>query len=197
MTRLYEQYKSTFAKKLQERFNYDNPMEIPKLVKVVVNMGIGREATANAKAVEAAAQDMLRITGQKPVIRKAKKAIANFKLREGLPIGVSVTLRKTYMYEFVDRLFNIALPRVRDFRGISRTAFDGRGNYSLGLPEQIIFPEIDLEKSTVRGMNITFVTTAKTDEEAFALLEVMGMPFRKKTESRQGEVSVEVAQASA
>ena len=182
MSRLQELYKSTLAANLRDKFGYTNPMQTPKLQKVVINMGVGREVTANPKAIEAAAQDLLKITGQKPVIRKAKKAIANFKLREGLPIGVSVTLRNKQMYEFVDRLINIALPRVRDFRGVSRTAFDGRGNYSLGLPEQIIFPEIDLEKSTVRGLNVTFVTSAKTDEEAFVLLQIMGMPYRKKAE---------------
>ena len=146
-------------------------------------MGVG-EAVQNAKLIDAAAADMARIAGQKPVIRRARKSIANFKLREGLPIGVSVTLRGAQMYEFVDRLVSVALPRVRDFRGIPRNAFDGRGNYSLGLNEQIIFPEIDIEKSTVRGLSITFVTTANTNKEGEALLEYLGMPFRKRTEAQ-------------
>lgn len=181
MVRLGEYYQKEVTKKLRERFGYDNQMEVPRIQKVVINIGLG-EATQNPKVVEAAVQDLLRITGQRPVIRRAKKAIANFKLREGLPIGVSVTLRKDRMYEFVDRLISIALPRVRDFRGISRTAFDGRGNYTLGLMEQIIFPEIDIEKSTVRGMNVTVVTSAKTNKEAEVLLELLGFPFRKKVE---------------
>jgi large subunit ribosomal protein L5 len=183
MSRLRETYRTQVAKKLNEQFSYKNTFEVPRLEKVVINMGVGREATTNPKAVEAAVQDLLRITGQRPVIRRARKAIANFKLREGLPIGVSVTLRRDQMWEFVDRLINIALPRVRDFRGTSRTAFDRRGNYTLGLAEQIIFPEIDLEKSTIRGMNVTFVTTAKTDKEAEALLQHLGFPFRKKHDS--------------
>ena len=147
-------------------------------------MGVGREVTANPKAIEAAVKDLMQITGQRPVIRRARKAIANFKLREGLPIGVTVTLRRDMMWEFADRLINIALPRVRDFRGVSRTAFDGRGNYTLGLAEQIIFPEIDIEKSTIRGLNVTFVTSAKNDEEAAALLTHMHFPFRKLTEAQ-------------
>jgi len=182
MVRLGEYYQKEVSPKLRERFGYKNQMEIPRIQKVVINIGLG-EATQNPKVVEAALQDLLRITGQRPVIRRARKAIANFKLREGLPIGVSVTLRRDRMYEFVDRLITIALPRVRDFRGISRTAFDGRGNYSLGLVEQIIFPEIDIEKSTVRGMNVTVVTSAKTNKEAETLLELLGFPFRKKVEA--------------
>ena len=185
MVRLGEYYQKEVTKKLRERFGYANQMEIPRIQKVVINIGLG-EATQNPKVVEAAVQDLLRITGQRPVIRRSKKAIANFKLREGLPIGVSVTLRKDRMYEFVDRLISIALPRVRDFRGISRTAFDGRGNYTLGLVEQIIFPEIDIEKSTVRGMNVTVVTSARTNKEAEALLELLGFPFRKKVEVNTG-----------
>jgi len=183
MSRLREYYGKEVVKKLKDRFGYTNPMGVPRVEKVVINIGLG-EATQNPKVVEAAVQDLLQITGQKPVIRRAKKAIANFKLREGLPIGVSVTLRRKHMYEFLDRLISIALPRVRDFRGISRTAFDGRGNYTLGLAEQIIFPEIDMEKSAVRGMNVTVVTSAKTDKEAEALLEMLGFPFRKKSDAQ-------------
>ncbi len=179
MARLKETYKTVVAKKLQERFNYKNIFQIPRFEKIVLNMGVG-EATQNIKAIDAAVADMTKIAGQKPVIRKSKKAIANFKLRQGLPIGVSVTLRGDRMYEFYDRLVNIALPRVRDFRGVPNSSFDGRGNYSLGLNEQIIFPEIDIEKTTVRGLSIVFVTSAKTDKEGEALLDYMGMPFRKK-----------------
>ena len=190
MSRLREVYKSKISKKLQQQFGYKNILEIPRLEKVVINMGVGREVTSNPKAIDAAVQDLLRITGQRPIIRRARKAIANFKLREGLPIGVSVTLRRDRMWEFVDRLISIALPRVRDFRGTSRTAFDGRGNYTLGLIEQSIFPEIDLEKSTIRGMNVTFVTTAKTDQEAEALLQHLGFPFRKKVEAAAAKESL-------
>lgn len=177
--RLQEHYKSSVAKKLADQFQYKNVLQVPRLEKIVINIGLG-EATQNPKVVDAALEDLTKITGQKPVVRRAKKSIANFKLREGIPIGVSVTLRKERMFEFLDRLINVALPRVRDFRGIQRNAFDGRGNYSLGLPEQIIFPEIDIEKSTVRGMNVTFVTSAQTDKEGEALLEAFGFPFRKK-----------------
>ena len=183
MARLQVTYKETIVPKLREQFGYKNVNEVPRLVKVVLNMGVG-EAVQNAKLIDAAAADMARIAGQKPVIRRARKSIANFKLREGLPIGVAVTLRGAQMYEFVDRLVSVALPRVRDFRGIPRNAFDGRGNYSLGLNEQIIFPEIDIEKSTVRGLSITFVTTANTNKEGEALLEYLGMPFRKRTEAQ-------------
>jgi large subunit ribosomal protein L5 len=179
MVRFQETYKNEIIGKLKERFGYENPLQIPKLEKVVLNMGLGA-ATQNPKLIETAVQDLTAITGQKPVIRKAKKSIANFKLREGVPIGVSVTLRKHMMYEFVDRLVTIALPRVRDFRGIPRNSFDGNGNYSLGITEQIIFPEIDLEKTQLRGLSITFVTSAKTDDEGRALLEEFGFPFRKK-----------------
>ena len=178
MARLQETYKEQVVEKLKSRFGYKNRHQIPRFEKIVINMGVG-EATQNQKAIEAAAADMTLITGQKPVLRRSKKAIANFKLREGLPIGVSVTLRKEKMWEFMDRFITIALPRVRDFRGIPKNSFDGRGNYSVGITEQIIFPEIDIEKSTVRGMSITVVTTANTDEEGKALLEYMGFPFRQ------------------
>ena len=151
---------------------------MPSLQKIVVSMGVGRQAVQNSKAIDNAVNDLTLITGQKPVIRRAKKSIANFKLREGMPVGVCVTLRRQRMYEFVDRLVNIALPRVRDFKGISRRSFDGAGNYSLGIQEQMIFPEIDIEKSTLAGLNITFVTTAKSNEEGLALLEALGFPFR-------------------
>ncbi len=177
--RLQVTYKKEIVGKLRENFGYKNILQVPKLEKIVLNMGIG-QATQNPKLIDSAVADLTSITGQKPVIRRAKKAIANFKLREGIPIGVSVTLRKKMMYEFLDRLITIALPRVRDFRGIPGNSFDGRGNYSLGLNEQIIFPEIDLEKTVLRGLNITFVTSAKTNDEGKALLEHFGMPFKKK-----------------
>jgi large subunit ribosomal protein L5 len=158
---------------------YKNPMEVPRITKIVVNMGVG-EAITNAKALESASADMTTITGQKPYVRRAKKSISNFKLREGMPIGVAVTLRRNRMYEFLDRLTAVAFPRVRDFRGISAKAFDGRGNYTIGLKEQIIFPEIDYDKiDKIRGMNVTIVTTASTDEEAQRLLALLKMPFRK------------------
>lgn len=178
--RFQETYHKEVVPKLKERFQYGNPLQVPRLQKIVLNMGLG-DAVQNPKIVESAVADMATIAGQKPVIRKAKKAIANFKLREGLPIGVSVTLRRERMYEFLDRLVTIALPRVRDFRGVPRNSFDGKGNYSMGVTEQIIFPEIDLEKTQLRGLSITFVTSAKTDDEGFALLEEFGFPFRKKT----------------
>ena len=178
MARLYEQYKSTVRPALQKQFGYANPHQIPGLVKIVLNMGVG-EATADKKKIDAAAQDMALIAGQKPLIVRSKKAEANFKLRAGMPIGVKVTLRKQQMYEFLDRLVNIALPRVRDFRGLNPRSFDGRGNYALGLKEQIVFPEIEFDKvEKIKGMNITFVTTAETDEEARELLTSLGMPFR-------------------
>ena len=179
MARLYEQYKSTVRPALQKQFGYPNPHQIPGLVKIVLNMGVG-EATADKKKIDAAAQDMALIAGQKPLIVRSKKAEANFKLRAGMPIGVKVTLRKNQMYEFLDRLVNIALPRVRDFRGLNPRSFDGRGNYALGLKEQIVFPEIDYDKiDEVRGMDIIIVTTAKTDAEGLSLLKNMGMPFRQ------------------
>ena len=178
IARLKEVYTKEVVPHLCAEFGYKNPMEVPKLVKVVLNMGVG-EAVQNAKAIETAVADLEKISGQKPVIRRARKAIANFKLREGIPIGVSVTLRKERMYEFMDRFISIALPRVRDFRGIPRNSFDGRGNYSVGIVEQIIFPEIDLDKSVLRGLNVTIVTSAKTNREGEALLEKLGCPFRK------------------
>jgi large subunit ribosomal protein L5 len=178
MARLYEHYKSTVRPALKEQFGYANPHQIPGLVKIVLNMGVG-EATQDRKKVDAAAQDMALISGQKPLIVRARKAEANFKLRAGMPIGVKVTLRKRTMYEFLDRLVNIALPRVRDFRGLNPRSFDGRGNYALGLKEQIVFPEIDYDKiDTVRGMDIVIVTTAKTKEEALALLKGFDLPFQ-------------------
>lgn len=179
MSRLKEKFVSEVAPALMKKFEYKSIMQIPKLDKVIVNIGLG-EAKDNPKAVESACGDIALITGQKPVVTKAKKSVANFKLRQGMNIGCKVTLRSEKMYEFVDRLFNISLPRVRDFRGINENAFDGRGNYSLGLKEQLIFPEIEYDKvDKVRGMEIVFVTTAKTDEEARELLTLMGAPFAK------------------
>ncbi|MBR4941189.1 MAG: 50S ribosomal protein L5, partial [Clostridia bacterium] len=172
-------YVNEAAPALMKKFEYKSPMQIPKLDKVVVNVGCG-EARENSKVLDAVCGDLAQITGQKAVITKAKKSVANFKLREGMNIGAKVTLRGERMYEFHDRLFNVALPRVRDFRGISDSAFDGRGNYSLGLKEQLIFPEIDFDKvDKIRGMNIVICTTANTDEEAKALLELMGAPFAR------------------
>ncbi len=177
--RLREKYKTEVFKALQEKFNYSNPMEVPKLEKITINMGLG-EAKENSKILDSAVKEIALISGQKPVVTKARKSIANFKVREGMPVGAKVTLRGENMYTFADKLFNISLPRVRDFKGLNRNSFDGRGNYSMGLKEQLIFPEIvydDVE--TIKGMNIVFTTTAKTDEEAFALLELLGMPFAK------------------
>jgi len=177
MSRLKEKYHQEIIPLMQKRFQYKNIMQVPRLEKIVINMGLG-EAIQNVKVIEAAQKDLAAITGQKPVVTKARKAIANFKLRQGVPIGCKVTLRKDRMYEFFDRLVNLALPRIRDFKGVSPKAFDGRGNYALGIREQIIFPEIDYDKiDKIRGMNIVITTTAKTDEEARALLEYMGMPF--------------------
>ncbi|MCC2230450.1 50S ribosomal protein L5 [Hominifimenecus microfluidus] len=179
MSRLKEQYITEIAPAMQKKFGYENVMQIPKLDKIVVNMGVG-EAKENAKLLESAVADMQLITGQKPVLTKAKKSIANFKIREGMNIGCKVTLRGEKMYEFADRLINLALPRVRDFRGVNPNAFDGRGNYALGIKEQLIFPEIEYDKvDKVRGMDIIFVTTANTDEEARELLTMFNMPFRK------------------
>ena len=179
MSRLREQYETEIKKAMTEKFGYKNVMEIPKLDKVVINMGVG-EAKENAKILEAAMGDMELISGQKPIATKSKNSVANFKIREGMPIGCKVTLRGEKMYEFVDRLVNLALPRVRDFRGVNPNAFDGRGNYALGIKEQLIFPEIDYDKvDKVRGMDIIFVTTAKTDEEARELLTQFNMPFTK------------------
>ena len=178
-TRLKEQYKTEIVEAMTKKFGYKNIMQVPKLDKIVINMGVG-EAKENAKILEAAVSDMETISGQKAVITKAKKAVANFKIREGMPIGCKVTLRGDKMYEFLDRLVNLALPRVRDFRGVSANSFDGRGNYSLGIKEQLIFPEIEYDKvDKVRGMDIIFVTTAKTDEEARELLTLFNMPFAK------------------
>ena len=179
MSRLKEQYENEIKDAMIKKFGYKNTMEVPKLDKIVVNMGVG-EAKENAKLLEAAVKDMEAITGQKAVTTKAKNAIANFKIRENMPIGCKVTLRGEKMYEFADRLINLALPRVRDFRGVNPNAFDGRGNYALGIKEQIIFPEIEYDKvDKVRGMDIIFVTTTKTDEEARELLTLFNMPFAK------------------
>jgi large subunit ribosomal protein L5 len=178
MARLKEKYKSEIAPAIAKEFDIKNPMAVPRIEKIVVNMGIG-EAISNAKVLDTAVEELRSITGQKPVITKAKKSIASFKLRQGMNIGTMVTLRGDRMYEFLDRLISVALPRVRDFRGISGKAFDGRGNYTLGVREQLIFPEIDFNKvEKTRGMNISIITTAKTDEQSRALLKAMGMPFK-------------------
>lgn len=180
MARLKEKYVQEIAPALQQKFNYKNVMQTPKLDKVVINVGLG-EAVQNSKAIDAAVGDIMKITGQKPIVTRAKKSIAAFKLRAGMPIGAKVTLRGDRMYEFVDRLMNVALPRVRDFRGVSSKAFDGRGNYTLGIKEQLIFPEIEYDKiDKLRGMDIVFVTTAKSDEEARELLGMLGMPYQEK-----------------
>lgn len=180
MNRLREKYTKEVVPAMMKDFSYSSVMEVPKIEKVVVNMGVG-DAIQNAKLMDEAVEEMAAITGQAPVITKAKKSIANFKVREGMPIGCKTTLRSDKMYEFLDKLFNISLPRVRDFRGVSDTAFDGRGNYTLGVKEQIIFPEIDFDKvNRTRGMDVVIVTTAKTNEEAKALLEGLGMPFVKQ-----------------
>ena len=177
MARLHERYDAQIKGQLQEKFSYKNVMETPRLVKVVVNMGLG-EAIQNPKALDAAVADMTTITGQKPIITKAKKSIAAFKLRQGMSIGCKVTLRGDRMYEFVDKLISASIPRIRDFKGVSNKAFDGRGNYTLGLKEQLIFPEIEYDKiDRIRGMEVAFVTSAKTDEECAELLRLMGMPF--------------------
>ncbi|MEE0108894.1 MAG: 50S ribosomal protein L5 [Merdibacter sp.] len=179
MNRLNQKYKETVVPALMKQFNYKSVMEVPYIDKVVINMGVG-DAIANSKALDEAVAELAAITGQAPVVTKAKKSIANFKLREGMAIGCKVTLRREKMYDFLDKLMNISLPRVRDFRGVSDTSFDGRGNYTLGIKEQIIFPEIDYDKiNKVRGMDVVIVTTAKTNEEAKALLTEMGMPFKK------------------
>ena len=180
MNRLLEKYKDTVKPSLMKEFNYSSVMECPKLEKVVINLGVG-DAIENPKALEEAVNELTAIAGQKPVITKAKKSIANFKLREGMSIGCKVTLRGERMYEFLDKLMNVSLPRVRDFHGVSATAFDGRGNYTLGIKEQLIFPEINFDKvNKVRGMDIVIVTSAKTNKEAYELLEQLGMPFVKK-----------------
>lgn len=178
--RLYAKYKSEIVPKLRDKFEYKNIMEVPKLEKIVVNVGVG-DAVQDPKTLEEAVKDIETITGQKASVRISRKSISNFKLREGMKIGAKITLRREMMYEFLDRLVSVALPRVRDFRGVSDKAFDGRGNYTLGIKEQIIFPEINVDKVTrVNGMDVTFVTTAKTDNEAFELLTAFGVPFRKK-----------------
>lgn len=179
MARLKDKYNQDVIPALKKEFNYSNPMSVPKLQKIVINIGMG-EAIANAKAMDAAVNDLSIISGQKPVVTKAKKSIAAFKLREGMSIGAMVTLRGDQMYEFLDRFISLTLPRVRDFRGISPKSFDGRGNYTIGLKDQLIFPEIDFGKvDRARGLNVSIVTTAKTDEEARALLRFLGMPFRQ------------------
>ena len=179
MARLKDMYSETVTKQLKEQFDYKNPMEIPRITKITLNMGVG-EAIADRKVMEHAVGDMTKIAGQKPVVIKARKSVAGFKLREGWPVGCKVTLRREMMYEFLDRLINVAIPRIRDFRGMNPKAFDGRGNYNMGVKEQIIFPEIDYDKiDTLRGMDITFTTTAKTDEEGRALLAAFNFPFRQ------------------
>jgi len=180
MARLREDYKSRVVPVLREQFGYKNPMQVPSVTKIVVNMGVG-EAATNAKLMEGALSDMAAITGQKPVVTRARKSISNFKLRDGMPVGCRVTLRGEQMWEFLDRLINVTLPRIRDFQGVSPKSFDGRGNYTLGLKEQIIFPEIDYDKvDKVRGMDITICTSANTNDEGRALLKAFSMPFRKK-----------------
>lgn len=187
MSRLQEQYKSKIAPALMKEFNFKTPMQVPKLKKIVLNCGVG-ETVTNSKAIDYVVYALTQISGQKPMVTKSKKAIAAFKLREGLPIGVAVTLRNKKMYDFLDRLISVALPRVRDFRGTPVRGFDGRGNYTLGIKEQIVFPEIIMEKlDKVRGMDITFVTSAKTDEEGRALLTHLGMPFRKDSAPKGAE----------
>lgn len=179
MTRLYDRYTNEAIPELKKEFGYTNPMQVPRIEKVVLNVGLG-EAVSNAKLIEVVCNEIGAITGQKPVVTKARKSIASFKLRQGMPIGVTVTLRRDRMYEFLDRLMNIALPRVRDFRGVSSKAFDGKGNYTLGIKEHIIFPEIAIDKiEKVYGMNICVVTSARTDDEARSLLKYLGMPFKK------------------
>ena len=179
MARLRDTYVQEIAPALMKKFGYKNVMQIPKLDKVVINVACG-EAKENSKGIDAVVNDLAAITGQKPIVCKAKKSVANFKLREGMPIGVKVTLRGDKMYEFIDRLFNVAFPRVRDFKGINGNSFDGRGNYSTGIKEQLIFPEIEFDKvDKVRGMDVNFITTAKTDEEAKELLSLLGAPFAK------------------
>jgi large subunit ribosomal protein L5 len=178
MARLQEHYRKTVVPKLSEKFGYKNPMQVPRITKITLNMGVG-EATADKKVIENAVADMTKIAGQKPIITKAKKSISTFKIRDGYPVGCKVTLRRHQMYEFLDRLISISLPRVRDFRGVSGRSFDGRGNYSMGVKEQIIFPEIEYDKiDALRGMDITITTTAKNNEEARALLEAFSFPFR-------------------
>ncbi len=178
MVRLQEHYKNTVFKQLTEEFGYKSPMQVPKITKITLNMGLG-EAVADKKVIEHAVEDMTKIAGQKPIVCNAKKSVANFKVREGWPVGCKVTLRRERMYEFLDRLVTIAIPRIRDFRGLNAKSFDGRGNYNMGIKEQIIFPEIDYDKiDTLRGMNITITTTARTNEEGRALLKAFNLPLR-------------------
>jgi large subunit ribosomal protein L5 len=179
MAAVFDKYKKEVVPRLMEEFKYSSPMEVPKLTKITVNIGVG-DATLNAKALEKTVEELTKITGRKPYLTRARKSISNFKLRKGMPIGCKVTLRRDVMYEFFDRLVNIAIPRIRDFKGVNTDSFDGRGNYNLGLTEQLIFPEIEMDKvEKVRGMNITFSTTAGSDEESKRLLSELGMPFRK------------------
>ncbi len=187
--RLKERYREEVLPALKEQFGYGNDLEIPRLVKICLNKGVG-DATQNQKLVEHATEEMRRITGQQPVVRKARKSVSNFKLREGMPIGVAVTLRGDRMWEFLDRLVTLALPRVRDFRGVPDRSFDGRGNYTLGIKEQIIFPEISVDEiERISGLDVTFVTTAETDEEAYALLKELGMPFVRREELKAAEAA--------
>jgi large subunit ribosomal protein L5 len=182
MARLREKYIGEIRPGMQKKFNYKNPMQVPKIEKIIINIGVG-EALGNPKLLDGAVTDLTTIAGQKPIIRRAKKSISNFKLRTGMPIGTCVTLRGERMYEFLDRFISLAIPRIRDFRGLSPNTFDGRGNYSVGLNEQIVFPEIDYDKvEKIRGMGITFVTSANTDEEALEMLKLFGMPFRQAHE---------------
>ncbi|GAB4244666.1 MAG: 50S ribosomal protein L5 [Acidobacteriota bacterium] len=191
MARLREQYQKEVVPALIRQFGYKNPMAVPRITKVVLNVGVG-EAITNPRLLDQVSDDLAAITGQRPIIRRARKSIAGFKLREGMPIGVMVTLRRDRMFEFLDRLMNIALPRVRDFRGVSPNAFDGRGNYTLGIREHLIFPEIDAGRvDRIYGMNITIVTTAKTDEEARFLLEQLGMPFQRRESGARAAAVVE------
>jgi len=184
-SRLKDFYLNQVTTALMEKFNYTSKMQVPKLEKIVINVGLG-EAVQNSKAIENASNDISLITGQKPIVTRAKRSIAGFKLRQGMPIGIKVTLRGARMYHFLDKLINVALPRVRDFRGLSVKSFDGKGNYTLGLKEQLVFPEISYDKvDKVRGMDITIVTTAKSDEEAFEFLKLLGMPFKKETLSKK------------
>ena len=188
-SRFRELYDTVVKAELQKQFGYKNPMQVPKVEKIVINMGVG-EATGDSKVINAAVADMTAITGRKPVVIRAKRSVSTFKLREGMPIGCKVTLRREQMYEFLDRLITVALPRVRDFRGVSEKSFDGRGNYALGLTEQIVFPEVDYDKiDTIRGMDIVIVTSAKTDEEAMALLAGFQMPFPSRTSDAAGATS--------
>ncbi len=180
MSRLQSYYQDTVVPQLKEKFGYDNVMQVPKVTKITLNMGVG-EAVGNKKAMESAVADMTAIAGQKPIVTKARKSVASFKIRDGWPIGCKVTLRRERMYEFLDRLVNVAIPRIRDFRGLNRKSFDGRGNYSMGVKEQIMFPEIDFDQvDAIRGMDITITTTAKNDEEGIALLEAFNFPFKAK-----------------